>query len=49
MEISMLHVLHLRGTVALLLTAAFSMAVLAAGAAQAQTKIITGMVAHGPP
>jgi len=36
--------LQLRGALALLFAAALS-----AGAAQAQTKIITGMVAHGPP
>src|SRR5437868_14325271 len=35
---------HLRGALAL-----FFVAALSAGAAQAQTKIVTGMVAHGPP
>ena len=51
MEIAMLPVsqgLHLRGALALLLALPVPSA-LSAGAALAQTKIITGMVAHGPP
>ncbi len=41
---SVLQFPHLRGALAL-----FFVAALSAGAAQAQTKVITGMVAHGPP
>src|SRR5262244_837843 len=51
MEIAMLPVsqgLHLRGALALLLALPVP-STLSAGAAQAQTKITAGMVAHGPP